>query len=153
MKPELTNVKKFYDNRGYFTIPFKNMKQINLSQSKQGVIRGMHFQNKPHEQAKSVYVLEGIIEDVIVDMNNGDTYSFVMKEGDLLYVPRGYAHGFEALTNTKIMYGVDNIYSPSDEGIIRWDTIDHQWKTNSPIMSDKDVVASSLDEVLRGWKR
>ena len=150
MSPSLQPTSKYPDERGYYIPLFNQMTGVNVSYSKEGVIRGMHFQEGKCAQAKTVHVLDGLIEDVVLDLRTRQVYSFIMKEGDTLYVPRGYAHGFEALTDSRIIYGVDNFYYPSAERIIRYDTIDHKWKRKLPTLSYKDANAKSIDEVLMG---
>lgn len=115
----------FFDNRGYFSPmkPLFPIVQINISKSKKGVIRGMHWQKGEYSQKKIVRVLSGSIIDVVLDLRRGSpTYQQVFKfelgagKAQSLYVPAGFAHGFQAMEdNTKIMYVVDKDYSPENE--------------------------------------
>ena len=128
----------FEDERGYFYEGFNkrmlketldlefDIVQINQSKSCRNVLRGLHFQLPPFEQAKLVSVIEGEVLDVAVDLRK-DSKTYGQYEAVILsssnhrhfYIPRGFAHGFLVLSSeAKFMYGVDNIYSPEhDSGI------------------------------------
>ena len=147
----LIDDKIFFDGRGYF-IPIKPMfpvAQINISKSKEGVIRGMHWQKGDHSQKKVIKVLTGAILDVVMDLRKGSpTYQQVFKfelgagSPQSLYVPAGFAHGFQALKDdTRIMYVVDKDYSPENErsfnpdsAVVCGDTFDYK----IAIYSEKD---------------
>lgn len=125
----------FADDRGYFFesfnqrstdiagIDFKPM-QDNESCSVYGVIRGLHFQNQPHAQAKIIRVVEGEIYDVALDIRKGSpTYGkwFGVKLSSenkrQFFVPKGFAHGFSVLSKKAIvLYKCDAYYSQKDEG-------------------------------------
>jgi dTDP-4-dehydrorhamnose 3,5-epimerase len=127
----------FNDGRGYFLESFnlakfeKNIHSIkfiqdNESKSSKGVLRGLHFQKPPFDQAKLVRCIEGKVIDVAVDIRKGSlTYGkhvAVELSGEnkrQLFVPRGFAHGFAVLSETAIFaYKVDNNYAPEyDLGI------------------------------------
>jgi dTDP-4-dehydrorhamnose 3,5-epimerase len=122
-----------------------------------GVIRGLHFQNPPHAQAKLVWALTGAIYDVIVDLRR-DSPTYLQWEGfelsakspRLLFVPREFAHGFCTLEPfTRVFYKVDAPYAPKSESGVRWDDPDLAipWPTDSPILSDKDIVLPLLKEL------
>lgn len=156
----LIKPKFFRDDRGFFVESYSqkvfesvgidtDFVQSNHSMSvNKGVLRGLHFQLPPYEQAKLVRVTNGAVYDVIVDLRK-DSPSFGKWEGFLLssenglmlFVPRGFAHGFCTLEDrTEFMYKVDNFYAPeSDSGIV-WNDPDFaiKWPTRSPILSDKD---------------
>ena len=129
--------KKFCDNRGYFMETYKetdfnkaglfyNFVQDNQSQSKYGVLRGLHFQ-KNYPQAKLVRCIEGAVFDVCVDLReNSKTYgkyvSVVLSEGEgnQFLIPRGCAHGFLVLSPTATFcYKCDGLYRPEDNCGIR----------------------------------
>jgi dTDP-4-dehydrorhamnose 3,5-epimerase len=123
--------------------------QDNCSLSRdKGVIRGLHFQNPPHAQAKLVWALTGKVYDVIVDLQKGsptylkwEAFELSAEEPLLLFVPRGFAHGFCTLeTDTRVFYKVDAPYAPQAESGLRWDDPDLAipWPASSPIISDKD---------------
>ena len=151
-------LKVFPDARGYFNESFKqsdfkeagidyNFNQDNHSFSKSGVIRGLHFQKFPNEQGKLVSVLSGEIFDVAVDiMPNSETFSkwigVILSEQNraMLWIPPGFAHGFQALQDSHVYYKATNEFSAMDEAGIRWNdpTIAIKWPIQDPIVSDKD---------------
>lgn len=125
----------FKDERGYFMETFRlnefrehvgsiEFVQENESESSRGVVRGLHFQRAPFEQAKLVRCVQGRVIDVAVDIRPGSpTYGKhvaveLSEENKLqLFLPHGMAHGFSALSNkVKINYKCDNYYSPESEG-------------------------------------
>lgn len=127
------------------------------SHSKKRVIRGLHFQRAPFQQSKLVYCQKGKIFDVIVDLRKnsptfGEHLSITLSETDknLLYVPKGFAHGFAALTdNVDVFYQLSNEYSPEHAGGVKWDDpqIGVDWPIEDPIVSAKDQKLPSLDEL------
>jgi dTDP-4-dehydrorhamnose 3,5-epimerase len=156
------------DKRGYFYEAFNYRKlnqhighfdihQINQSKSSYGVLRGLHFQRPPYTQAKIVQVLKGTVLDVIVDIQTdsptfGQHQSFLLDERDheLLYIPRGFAHGFVVLSrNAKFQYAVDNYYSAEhDDGIFYADNfLDINWEIANPKLSIKDRNWLEFDEM------
>lgn len=154
--------KRFGDERGYFEsitieqlndLGFKDIVQINHSKSSKGTVRGLHFQKNPFSQAKCVSCVNGAVLDVVVDIRtNSTTYGkwfsvlLTPENGRMLYVPRGFAHGFVALMDDTVFeYYVDNKYEPSSEAGIIWNDadIDIDWQFDkygieNPIISDKD---------------
>ena len=148
MIPERMTTNRIHDNRGWFMEAMHGLAQVNMSYSKKGVLRGMHYQTKPYAQSKKIIVLDGLIEDVVVDLRTKQVYSFIMKKHDGLYVPSHYAHGFRALEDSRIMYGVDNVWDKSSERIIKFDTIGYDWGTTKNIVSDKDLNGTRLEDLL-----
>ncbi|WP_298650198.1 dTDP-4-dehydrorhamnose 3,5-epimerase [uncultured Proteiniphilum sp.] len=153
--------KVFGDERGYFFESFSQQKfeekvsetvfvQDNESRSRYGVVRGLHFQRPPYEQAKLVRVVKGRVLDVAVDMRkNSPTYGrHVSTElsGEnkrQLFVPRGFAHGYAVLDEEAVFfYKCDNYYAPDHEGAILWNDpqlgIDWQLPPEDIIVSEKD---------------
>ena len=150
----------FKDERGFFYESFNknNLDKIvnivfvqdNESKSYKGVVRGLHFQRPPFEQTKLVRCVSGKILDVAVDLRtNSKTYgkSFSIElsseNNKQLFVPKGFAHGFQVLSETAIVnYKVDNFYNPkSDSGII-WNDKDLSidWNLDiKPLLSEKDL--------------
>lgn len=156
----------YKDNRGWFVESYNfskfceidlniNFVQDNHSMSlDRNVLRGLHFQNNPKSQTKLVRCTRGRIMDVIVDLRVGSP-TFLMHEKielsednfRLLFVPKGFAHGFLTLTeNVEVMYKVDEFYSKEHDRSIRFDDpdLDINWGCESPIMSDKDKNALFL---------
>jgi len=130
----------FGDHRGYFLESFNLEKfeenvypikfvQDNESKSSKGVLRGLHFQKPPFNQAKLVRCIQGKVMDVAVDIRKGSpTYgkhvAVELSEENKrqLFVPRGFAHGFSVLSETAVFaYKVDNTYSPESDSGIRYD--------------------------------
>ena len=163
---------RFGDDRGYFTsvtnkqlsgLDFKKFSQKSESMSAKGTIRGLHFQKDPYCQAKVVSCTKGAVLDVVVDMReDSPTYGkytaieLTPENGRMLYVPRGYAHGFLALTDgATFNYMVDNEYAPRMEGgvlwndpaiNIPWDEIFEKYGIEKPLLSDKDRDRIPLSE-------
>jgi dTDP-4-dehydrorhamnose 3,5-epimerase len=151
----------FGDDRGYFLESFNlekfkenvypiNFVQDNESKSSKGVLRGLHFQRPPFEQAKLVRCIEGEVIDVAVDIRkNSKTYGnhvAVLLSGEnkrQLFVPRGFAHGFLVLSESyTFAYKVDNTYAPDFDAGIRWNDkeLNIQWG-----MEDSEVMISTKD--------
>ena len=158
----------FKDERGFFYESYnkkkldKNIKivfvQDNESKSIKGAIRGLHFQAPPFEQTKLVRCVCGNILDVAVDLRtNSKTYgmSFSIELSSdnkkQLLIPKGFAHGFQVLSETAIVsYKVDNYYNPdSDSGLI-WNDKDLSidWNLDlKPILSVKDLKLISFKDL------
>ena len=107
----------------------------------------MHFQKHPNEQGKLVAVLSGEIFDVAVDIRpNSETFSkwvgVILSEQNrsMLWIPPGFAHGFQALQDSHVYYKATNEFSPGDDAGIRWDdpAIAIKWPIQDPIVSEKD---------------
>jgi dTDP-4-dehydrorhamnose 3,5-epimerase len=152
----------FGDTRGYFLESYNKKKfeevvgktsfiQDNESKSSKGVLRGLHFQKPPFEQAKLVRCIEGEVLDVAVDIRkNSKTYGqhvAVLLSGEnkrQLFVPRGFAHGFLVLSDTATFaYKVDNTYAPEFDAGIRWNDkeLNIQWglEESEVLVSEKDA--------------
>jgi dTDP-4-dehydrorhamnose 3,5-epimerase len=160
----------FTDERGYFVETFREDKleeaighridfvQDNESKSSFGVLRGLHFQLPPFAQSKLVRVITGKILDVVVDIRKGSPtfgkYMSVELSGEnkrMLFIPRGFAHGFVVLSEEVILaYKVDNYYSKeSDRGIAYNDPVlNIDWQINANILqlSAKDQMQPLLAE-------
>jgi len=158
----------YRDNRGFFLetfnqkkyadIPFKfNFSQENLSFSKKGVIRGLHYQNKI-PQGKLIRVVKGEVYDVIVDIRpNSKTFgkweSFIINDVMMnqLWIPPGFAHGFQSLSeDTLFEYNCTDYYQPNDEKTIKWNDNDLNilWPIINPIVSLKDAEGINFSELL-----
>ena len=150
----------FHDKRGFFMESYNkrileqlgihvDFIQDNHSFSKNaGIIRGLHYQLNPKEQAKLVRVSTGAIFDVIVDIRKnsvtfGKWVSVILSEENKrqVLVPKGFAHGFCTLVpNTNVIYKVDEYYDPEFDRGILWNDPDIgiDWPFSSPLLSDKD---------------
>lgn len=127
--------------------------------AKAGTVRGLHFQQAPHAQAKLVRVLAGSIFDVAVDVRAGSpTYGqwvgaeLTAAGGEQLLVPRGFAHGYVTLVDdTMLFYKVDGQYAPQTEGGVLWNdpdlAIDWHLPAGGAILSDKDQVLPRLRDM------
>ena len=154
------------DHRGYFmeTYSTATLHEIGIDAvfvqdnqsftAKRGTLRGIHFQNAPMAQAKLVRANRGAVLDVAVDLRKGSpTYlqwvAVELSEENrrMLYVPRGFGHGFLTLTdNVEFCYKVDNLYSAElDRGIQFNDPeIGVKWGIEAPILSQKDTTSPLL---------
>ncbi len=119
-----------------------------LAVSKKGVLRGLHYQSGQHAQGKLVRCTQGEIYDVILDLRKssptfGKWTGLVLSAQNMLnlFVPRGFAHGFVALTEgATMLYRVDNGYSPGNERGILWNDpqLKIKWGVAEPTVSEKD---------------
>ena len=158
----------FGDARGYFLESFNLEKfeenvcpikfiQDNESKSSKGVLRGLHFQKPPFNQAKLVRCVEGSVMDVAVDIRKGSpTYGkhvAIELSGEnkrQLFVPRGFAHGFSVLSETAVFaYKVDNTYAPEYDSGIKYN--DKDLNINWGLTED-EVQLSGKDENLPSFK-
>ena len=137
------------DGRGWFgelirasALP-KPIKQANLSRSRQGVIRGLHFHQRGQDDL--FVCLEGMVRVVVLDRETGETFSEDIGDDNTvaIYVPGVHAHGYEALTDCLFAYLVTEEYDAvdPDEHGIPWDDerVRHLWSTTSPILLDRDT--------------
>ena len=171
-KIKLIKLKKFTDNRGFFceTYNKKNLKKFGINSNfvqdnysfsiNQGTVRGLHFQIKPYEQGKLLRVLKGEIFDVCVDIRKNSptfgqykTFNLSDKKFEILYIAKGFAHGFFTLKNsTEILYKVTDYYSSKHEKTILWNdtAININWpKVKKQIkISKKDKLGISLEKYL-----
>lgn len=164
----LIKPKVFEDERGFFMETYKKgdfekagikgeFIQDNHSKSRYGVLRGLHFQKEPYAQAKIVRCIRGIIYDVAVDIRKKSPYfgkyvGIILSEFNKwqLYIPRGFAHGFVALSDeAEVAYKVDNIYAPDHESGIIWNDPDIgiKWPIDNPIISKKDQKWPTLQQL------
>ena len=159
----------FHDERGWFFEFYKaesflkenlswTFVQDNISFSKKDVIRGMHMQVAPHDQAKLVTVIQGKVLDVVADLRKGSatfgkTYQCVLDDTrhNMLMIPEGFAHGFAALEDTIFFYKTTASYHADAERGIVWNDPDLniEWSVASPIISQKDLKLPLLSELLR----
>lgn len=127
--------------------------QDNLSFSKAGVMRGLHFQKSPFDQGKLVKVVRGAVLDVALDIRPdsptfGQHYKVVLTEENqnMLYLPEGFAHGFFAIKDSYLFYKCTKSYhKESDTGIAFDDPeLKIDWDISSPIISEKDKNLQSF---------
>lgn len=162
--------KVFGDHRGYFfesynqrefekKVGYIQFVQDNESLSSRGVVRGLHFQKPPFDQAKLVRCIHGEVLDVAVDLRKnsptfGQHFSIKLSSENKkkLFVPRGFAHGFAVLSDKAIFaYKVDNWYSPEHDSGIKWNDKDLNinWGLNSNEfkISEKDQNLTTFCEL------
>lgn len=151
----------FGDVRGFFLELYKHsdfvrggvkehLVQDNYSKSSKGVLRGLHYQKVPKAQGKLVICLKGSIYDVAVDIRRGSPHygrwtGLELSEENrlMLYVPPGFAHGFEVLSETaEVLYKCTEEYSPLDDRGIIWNDPDIGivWPLPGPLLSGKDKL-------------
>lgn len=166
----LIKPKVFEDDRGFFLETYKKddmqkagvdaeFVQDNHSRSERGVLRGLHFQKEPYAQAKIVRCIRGTIYDVLVDLRRrSPTFSrylgIVLSEEsrDMIYVPRGCAHGFLVLSDlAEVVYKVDNVYAPECEGGLVWNDpeVSISWPLQDPVISERDRLWPTLEGLAR----
>lgn len=130
----------FEDERGFFARSWSEREfaargldarlvECNISfNHRQGTLRGMHFQNAPHAQAKLVRCTTGAIYDVIIDLRReSETFrqwlgvELTAANRRMLYVPAGFAHGFQTLADeTEVFYQMSDVFAPECAGGVRW---------------------------------
>ena len=132
--------------------------QMNVSHSRHGAVRGLHFQKGEHAQAKCVTAMDGTIRDIILDMRpESDAFGHVMtidldaQRPAMVYVPAGCAHGFAALSEeVTVLYAVDQPWCASAEGCVHWNDADLaiHWGVDEDQVhvSDKDALGLSWQE-------
>lgn len=157
----------FSDARGYFLETYnarafaeagiaERFVQDNQSMSKRGVLRGLHYQQEK-EQGKLIRVLAGEIFDVVVDLRPDSStfgkwsgFNLSGKEQKMVWVPKGFAHGFYTLSETaEVSYKVTEFYTPEDERVLFWSdpSLAIRWPLlGEPILSEKDKQGHFLRE-------
>ncbi len=161
----LVKPKVFGDNRGFFLESYKKsdfvqngidveFNQDNHSKSTAHVLRGLHYQEAPHGQAKLVRCSRGRIYDVAMDIRpESKTFGKYVKvelseeNKCMLFIPEGFAHGFVVLSDeAELLYKASGEYAPQADRGILWSEVD--WDIDfEPILSEKDKVQPKLKEV------
>lgn len=148
--------RKFSDKRGQLIKPFSrsyfqeklnfDFKEVWFTISTRDVIRGMHLQINPFACEKIISVIEGKIEDVILDLRidsktYGKYFSIILDdtESKALYIPKGCAHGYKVLSERSIvMYMATEVNVETHDLGIKWNSFGYDWKIIDPILSEKD---------------
>jgi len=157
--------KRFEDERGLFVKTFHKptFKKLGLhtdfpeeyySTSKKGVIRGMHFQLPPHDHVKLVYCTSGSVMDVVVDLRKSSptygkhaVFELSPENANMIYIPKGMAHGFCALEDQTIMhYKQSTVYAPEYDAGLLWSSVGVESPVKNPILSDRDMSFSSIEQ-------
>lgn len=126
------------------------------SVSKQGVLRGLHFQLPPHDHEKLVYCAAGEVLDAVVDLRVGSpTYGrnaifrLSAETANMVYIPRGLAHGFLTLgASATMMYKVASVHAPRHDAGILWNSAGIDWPVDSPIVSARDAGFAPLEQFI-----
>jgi len=156
----IIDLERLKDERGFFARAwcrkeFENhgltprLAQANVSRStKQGTLRGMHYQIAPYQEAKLLRCTNGAVYDVIIDLRPGSPthmqwvgVELTAENYKMFYVPEGFAHGFVTLQNdTEVTYLVSQFYTPGSEKGIRWNDpiFGIDWPIEVQVISDKD---------------
>lgn len=162
------NLNPLRDERGFFMRAYdlnffeangihRHWVQENHSRTDiQGTIRGLHFQLPPFSETKLVRCIQGAILDVFVDLRKGsktfgqwDSIELSEDNARLIYIPRGFAHGFCTLTeHSQVLYKVDNFYSKENERGLLWSDpeIGIEWPVKDPMLSAKDAQNMTLKD-------
>jgi dTDP-4-dehydrorhamnose 3,5-epimerase len=157
----IIDIERFEDERGFFANTFTHEKfkelglptqfsQCSISfNKKKGILRGMHYQLSPKAQPKYVRCTKGSVYDVIIDLRpESATFcqwiSVELSDDNhkILYIPRGFAHGFQTLTEkSEIFYQISEDYVPELASGVRWNDLKFNitWPNPSPILSERDA--------------
>ncbi len=157
----LVKPRVFGDDRGFFLELYKHsdflqagivehLVQDNYSRSSRGVLRGLHYQKQPRAQGKLITCLKGLIYDVAVDIRRGSpgfgkwvAVELSEENRHLLYVPPGFAHGFQVVSETaEVMYKCTDEYAPEEDRGIIWNDpeLGIPWPVKDPLLSGKDTT-------------
>ena len=145
----LIPLRRYEDGRGWFMELMREsglpqpVKQSNLSFSRRGVIRGLHY----HERGQSdlFACLQGMVRVVVLDRETGETFTEDIGDDNqvAVFIPGHHAHGFEALTDCLFFYHVTEEYDPADpdEHGVPWNDprVVDLWSTSTPILSARDA--------------
>jgi dTDP-4-dehydrorhamnose 3,5-epimerase len=160
------DLEPFADERGFFALSWsaaefaarglaKQMVECDISfNRRKGTLRGLHYQRAPHAQAKLVRCTAGAIYDVIVDLRPGSAtfkqwlaVELNAENRRALYVPEGFAHGFQTLTdNTEIHYQMSDVYAPELAAGVRWNdpAFDVRWPLDQRTINPRDESYSDF---------
>ena len=147
----LIPLRRFEDERGWFmelmraSLLPSPIKQSNLSFSRKGVIRGLHY----HERGQSdlFACVQGMVRVVVLDRESGETFTADIGDDNpvAVFIPGRHAHGYEALTDCLFLYHVTEEYDRDDpdEHEVPWDDprVINLWSTESPILSERDAAS------------
>jgi len=163
----------FADSRGFFFESYNKKKyeeagisndfvQDNISKSRKGTVRGLHYQVGDKAQGKLCQVIEGEVLDVAVDIRfNSPTFgryfslNLNSETKSQLWIPAGFAHGFSVLSNEAIFsYKCTNYYSKAHERAILFNDQDLKidWKIKEPIVSEKDLSAANFKNIEKDFE-
>jgi dTDP-4-dehydrorhamnose 3,5-epimerase len=140
----------FKDDRGFF------LESYHQAKSRQGTVRGLHYQLK-HPQGKLIYVVSGRIFDVVLDIRRGSpTFgnwcgAYLSAENKhQVFIPEGFAHGFSVLSESAdVIYKCTDFYAPGDECGVLWNDPDLNidWGVEAPLLSERDLLNPVLKDI------
>jgi dTDP-4-dehydrorhamnose 3,5-epimerase len=153
--------KETYQSPRYRELGIPELVQQNVSLSKKGVIRGLHFQREPHAQGKLVQVLWGAVWDVVVDIRENsptygewEAYELRAESHRQIWIPPGFAHGFQALEDDTVFeYACSALFDPASEGAIHVFSkhLGLPWSLRDmAIVNGRDMNAASFCPSTRG---
>jgi dTDP-4-dehydrorhamnose 3,5-epimerase len=156
----LVEIEPAEDHRGFYARSFSGTEfaerglaesfvEAGISRnSRHGTVRGMHLQREPHPQAKLVRCTRGAIHDVIIDLRSGSSThgrwlatDLVASDARQLYVPEGFAHGFQTLEDdVEVSYQLSDYYDPEAEFGVRWNDprFGIDWPIDEVVISERD---------------
>ncbi|MCE3226594.1 MAG: rfbC [Bacteroidetes bacterium] len=168
----IISLNPFYDNRGGFVRTFckkefetinhtKEFVQLNQSyNTKKGTIRGMHYQVRPFSEIKLVRCIRGSVYDVIIDIREGSptflqhiSVELTAENKRMLYIPEGFAHGFQTLEdNTELVYHhTEYYYKDADAGLNYLDpAFNIKWPLPVSVISEKDQENKLITNTFKG---
>lgn len=167
----LIKPKVFEDSRGQFIKTFhaEEFSKYGLcsefpedfySVSRKNVIRGLHLAKPPSSHVKTVSCIEGVIFDVLLDMRT-DSETFGQYEcfelsavnSEILYIPKGVAHGFCALSESaRVYYKVSKQFCAADDVGVLWSSLNIPWPVNDPIVSERDKGFPDFSDYTSSFK-
>ena len=157
----VTRIEAFLDLRGSFRKPFTinsedaeaqaPVREVFWSASHIGVIRGMHVQGPESASAKTIFVVSGLLHDVVLDLRRdsstyGEFTEIRLDPDRVLHVPAGCAHGFQALEQTTMVYLSDQPYCRESDHGIRYDSFGMRWPLPNPLVSARDLGLPTLSD-------
>lgn len=129
-----------------------DFKEEYYSVSKKGVLRGLHFQTPPQDHTKLVCCLKGEVLDAVLDLRRKSatygkhfTLKLDAKKSNMLYIPKGCAHGFYSLSaNSLMLYRTSTVHSVENDAGILWNSAGIKWPAGKPLISPRDAAFPAL---------
>jgi dTDP-4-dehydrorhamnose 3,5-epimerase len=117
-----------------------------FTESRRGVIRGLHFQTPPMDHIKVVFCVSGCVRDAVVDLRRGspsfgcyELFELNAETANMVYIPKGLAHGFCTLSSSAtLVYKTSTVYSPEHDAGVLWNSAGIPWSVTDPVLSDRD---------------
>lgn len=158
LKPKITSdargqFAKFFQSENLGGTSKMDLKEAFVSFSKKGTLRGMHLQIGESASARIVYLISGEIEDVLVDLRrsvatfgNIQMRKLVGMESPAIFVPKGVAHGFKAISDSTLLYLSDKSWVESNDTGINPFSISYNWNMSEPIISSRDLHLPNFED-------